>query len=480
MDSQLKTIGISPPPPPSAPAQEELRHIKPRVDPSTLLHRQLLDGAFWTKIPAYRAVDEATFLDHNWQAKNSITNPTKLLAAVQDLVPQSFYDDVVAGFARAPMSIRVSPYLLSLIDWTDPYNDPLRRQFVPVASRLYPDHPKLTLDSLHEQADAPVPGLTHRYPDKALFLSLDTCPVYCRFCTRSYAVGVDTDEVEKVSLKATEDRWARAFQYIRERPELEDIVVSGGDSYQLKARQISLIGNTLLEMPNVRRIRFATKGPAVMPMKLISDTEWVDALTSVVERGRKLHKEVVLHTHFNHPNEITAITKRALDGLFERGVIVRNQAVLQRGVNDTVGTMQLLVKRLGHCQVHPYYVYVHDLVKGVEDLRTTLQTALDIEKAVRGTTAGFHTPTFVVDAPGGGGKRVAHSFEHYNRDTGISVFAAPSVKPGFFLYFDPVDTLAPEIQARWQDAVERQQMIDDAVAAAHKAVADSAHASSVR
>lgn len=478
MDSQLKTIGTSPPP--AAPPPEELRHIKPRVDPSTLLHRQLLDGAFWTKIPAYRAVDEATFLDHNWQAKNSITNPTKLLAAVQDLVPQSFYDDVVAGFSRAPMSLRVSPYLLSLIDWTDPYNDPLRRQFVPVASRLYPDHPKLTLDSLHEQADAPVPGLTHRYPDKALFLSLDTCPVYCRFCTRSYAVGVDTDEVEKVSLKATEDRWARAFQYIRERPELEDIVVSGGDSYQLKARQISLIGNTLLEMPNVRRIRFATKGPAVMPMKLISDTEWVDALTSVVERGRKLHKEVVLHTHFNHPNEITAITKRALDGLFERGIIVRNQAVLQRGVNDTVGTMQLLVKRLGHCQVHPYYVYVHDLVKGVEDLRTTLQTALDIEKAVRGTTAGFHTPTFVVDAPGGGGKRVAHSFEHYNRDTGISVFAAPSVKPGFFLYFDPVDTLAPEIQTRWQDKVEQQKMIDDAVAAAHKAVADSAHASSVR
>lgn len=461
-------------------APEEIRHLKPRVDPSTLLHRQLLDGHFWTKIPAYRDVDEATFLDHSWQAKNSITNPTKLLAAVQDLVPQSFYDDVVAGFARAPMSLRVSPYLLSLIDWADPYNDPLRRQFVPVASRLLPDHPKLTLDSLHEQADAPVPGLTHRYPDKALFLTLDTCPVYCRFCTRSYAVGVDTGEVEKVSLKATEDRWQRAFQYIRERPELEDIVVSGGDSYQLKARQISLIGQTLLEMPNVRRIRFATKGPAVMPMKLITDTEWVDALSQVVERGRKLHKEVVLHTHFNHPNEITAITKHALDIVFERGIIVRNQSVLQRGVNDTIETMQLLVKRLGHCQVHAYYVYVHDLVKGVEDLRTTLQTALDIEKAVRGTTAGFHTPTFVVDAPGGGGKRVAHSFEHYDRDTGISVFSAPSVKPGFFLYFDPVDTLAPEQQARWRNPVEQQRMVDDAIAAAHANLADSAHASSVR
>jgi len=385
MDS-LKTIGRA------APATDEpIKHIKPAVDPSTLHHRQLLDGTFWQKIPAYRTVDEATFLDHSWQAKNTITNPQKLLQAVQDLVPKSFYDDVAEGFHRAPMSIRVSPYLLSLIDWADPYNDPLRRQFVPVASKLFPDHPKLTLDSLHEQADAPVPGLTHRYPDKALFLVLDTCPVYCRFCTRSYAVGVDTDNVEKVSLKATEERWDRAFQYISERPELEDIVVSGGDSYQLKARQITLIGNRLLEMKNIRRIRFATKGPAVMPMKLITDTEWLDALTQVVERGRKLHKEVVIHTHFNHPNEITAITKRALDGVFERGIIVRNQSVLQRGVNDSVATMQLLVKRLGHCQVHPYYVYVHDLVKGVEDLRTP-RTAFSMSSAVCSVVRRSSTP----------------------------------------------------------------------------------------
>jgi lysine 2,3-aminomutase len=465
---------------PPAATEAPIQHIKPPVDPATLAHRDLLGGTFWQRIPAYKDIDEATFLDHAWQAKNSITNPTKLLAAVQGLVPQSFVDDVADGFRRSPMSIRVSPYLLSLIDWANPYEDPLRRQFVPVASKLLPDHPKLTLDSLHEQADAPTPGLTHRYPDKALFLTLDTCPVYCRFCTRSYAVGVDTDEVEKVSLKATEDRWTKAFQYIRERPELEDIVVSGGDSYQLKARQVTLIGETLLGMDNVRRIRFATKGPAVMPMKLLTDHEWLDALTAVVELGRKRHKEVVLHTHFNHPSEITEITKRALDRVFERGIIVRNQAVLQRGVNDSIATMQLLVKRLGHCQVHPYYVYVHDLVKGVEDLRTTLQTALDIEKAVRGTTAGFHTPTFVVDAPGGGGKRVAHSFEHYDRDTGVSVFAAPSVKPGFFLYFDPVDTLAPEVQARWADPAQREVMVEAAVAAARAQMAATARASAVR
>jgi lysine 2,3-aminomutase len=253
---QLKTIGQR------APGDEPIHHLKPQVDPSTLQHRQLLDGPFWQRIPAYRAIDEATFLDHTWQAKNSITNPAKLLATVQDLVPKAFYEDVEQGFHRAPMSIRVSPYLLSLIDWANPEADPLRRQFIPIASSLRPDHPKLTLDSLHEQADAPVPGLTHRYPDKALFLVLDTCPVYCRFCTRSYAVGVDTDVVDKVSLKATEDRWEQAFRYISERQELEDIVVSGGDSFQLKARQITLIGNRLLEMPNIRRIRFATKGPA--------------------------------------------------------------------------------------------------------------------------------------------------------------------------------------------------------------------------
>ena len=470
----LKTIGRGAPA-----ADEPIPHLKPPVAPERLAYKDLLDGPFWQAIPAYREIDEATFLDHSWQAKHSITNPQKLVAAVQDLVPQSFIDDVTEGFRRAPMSLRVSPYLLSLIDWANPYADPLRRQFVPVASKLLPDHPKLTLDSLHEQADAPVPGLTHRYPDKALFLALDTCPVYCRFCTRSYAVGVDTDEVEKVSLKATEDRWQRAFRYISERPELEDIVVSGGDSYQLKARQITMIGENLLAAPNVRRIRFATKGPAVMPMKLLTDHEWVDALTTIVDKGRKLHKEVVLHTHFNHPKELTAITRRGLDRLFERGVIVRNQSVLQRGVNDTIDAMQTLVKRLGHCNVHPYYVYVHDLVKGVEDLRTTVQTACDLEKHVRGSTAGFHTPTFVCDAPGGGGKRVVHSFEHYDRTTGISVYAAPSVKPGFFLYYDPIDTLAPDVQARWRDPAEQDRMVADAIAAARAQLAATAHASSI-
>jgi len=417
-------------------------------------------------VPAYAQVSEAEFLDHRWQAKHSITNAAKLLAALEGLVPEEFFRDAAEGFKHAPMSVRVSPYLLSLVDWTRPYEDPLRIQFIPVASRRLPDHPKLGLDSLHERADMPVPGLTHRYPDKALFLALDTCPVYCRFCTRSYAVGLDTEQVEKFQLRVNQERWDKVFAYIASRPELEDIVISGGDAFQLRAEQISQIGETLLAMPNIRRFRYATKGPAVMPQKVLTDDAWLDALTRVVEQGRRLHKEVALHTHFNHPNEITTITKAAMDRLFERGITVRNQTVLVRGVNDSADTMTLLARRLGYVNVHPYYVYVHDLVKGVEDLRTTLQTGLDIERRLRGSTAGFNTPTFVVDAPGGGGKRDAHSFEHYDRETGIAVYTAPAVRPDkLFLYFDPIDRLSLAGQARWADPREHQAMVDEAVRA---------------
>lgn len=441
--------------------------VKPPAGPEALDHMRLRQGEFWREIPAYKDVDEATFLNHLWQYQHSVKTPDELLATIQDHAPASFIEDVRAGFHRAPMNVRVSPYMIACIDWSNPYTDPIRTQFIPLASRLLPDHPKLSLDSLHEQEDAPVPGLTHRYVDKALFLPTNVCPVYCRYCTRSYAIGGDTEVVEKAELATDPKRWQQAFNYIASRPELQDIVVSGGDAYQLPAKSLKKIGDALLDMPNVRRIRFASKGPAVMPMKIMSDTALTDALISVVERGRALGKDVMLHTHFNHPNEITWITQVALQKLFERGVMVRNQTVLIRGVNDDKHVMQLLVRRLGYVNVHPYYVYMHDMVKGVEDLRTTIQTAIDIEKFVRGSTAGFNTPTFVCDAPGGGGKRDVHSFDYYDRANGIAVYSAPSVKPDrWFLYFDPIDQLAPEAQARWADPQAQQRMIEAAIAEA--------------
>jgi lysine 2,3-aminomutase len=463
MTVEARTLPIAPSTPAPVPA------LKPPAPPEAVAHRELMDGPFWQKIPAYAGVSEAEFLDHAWQAKHSITNIPKLLAAVKGLVPEDFFADAEAGFKGAPMSVRVSPYLLSLIDWTRPYEDPLRIQFIPVASRRMPDHPFLDLDSLHERKDMPVPGLTHRYPDKALFLALDTCPVYCRFCTRSYAVGLDTEEVEKFHLRVNAERWQQTFAYIESRPELEDIVISGGDVYQLRAEQITQIGEALLAIPHVRRFRYATKGPAVMPQKLITDHAWFDALTRIVEKGRTLHKEVVLHTHFNHPGEITALTKAALDRLAERGVTVRNQTVLQRGVNDSSQTQILLAKRLAYVNVHPYYIYMHDMVSGVEELRTTLQTGLSIEKDLRGETSGFNTPLVVVDAPGGGGKRDAHSWEHYDRTTGVSVYTSPAVRPGhLYFYFDPIHLLPPEGQQRWADPTQHTVMIEEARIAAQR------------
>lgn len=460
---------------PSAPAAKPLPvvdaskivHKKPPVDLATLTHRRLRTDEFWRQIPAWKDVDEATFLNHLWQEKHAIISPEKLVQAVQALASPEFIKDVEAGFHQAPMAVRISPYLLSLIDWSDPYQDPIRRQFLPVKSQLEPDHPMLTLDSLHEQDDAPVPGLTHRYPDKVLFLVLDTCPVYCRFCTRSYAVGLDTDIVDKVSLKATDERWERALQYISERPDVEDVVVSGGDCYRLKPDQIRFLGERLLAMPHVRRFRFATKGIAVQPMKILSDTAWTDAVTEIVDKGRKLHKDVVIHTHFNHPNEISGITQRACDVLMERGITVRNQSVFQRGVNDSAEVMTELVRKLSYVNVHPYYVYVHDLVKGTEDLRTSVATGVQVEKRVRGSTAGFNTPLFLVDAPGGGGKRDMHSYELYDRETGISVYTAPAVKKDqLFCMYDPLSGLSARVQADWKDPAKRAQMVNDALAAA--------------
>ena len=430
-------------------------------------HRDLRDDEYWRAIPAYADLRADEFHEHRFQSRNSVTSLKKLREVLGSLVSEAFYRDVEQGLLRSPMSLRISPYLLSLIDWSEPAEDPLRIQFLPMESRMRPDHPELALDSLHEQVDSPVPGLTHRYADRALFLTLDTCPVYCRFCTRSYAVGLDTEDVEKVHFGAVVQRWEQVFDYIASRPELEDIVISGGDVANLKAEHIEYIGMRLLDIEHVRRMRYATKAPAIMPQKLITDREWVDALARVVEVGRKIHKEVALHTHFNHPREITATSGRALDELMERGICVRNQTVLQKGVNDDVDTMQHLVRQLSYLNVHPYYTFVHDMVSGVEELRTTLATAIDLEKAVRGRTAGFNTPAFVLDTMGGGGKRDVHSYEHYDRQTGIAVFTSPTVRPGeFFFYYDPLYALDSQIAQRWSDPTERTAMRQAALEAA--------------
>ncbi|KAI9726110.1 MAG: hypothetical protein M1834_009426 [Cirrosporium novae-zelandiae] len=425
---------------------------------------------YWRKVPCWSNVTEKEFLSYQWQIRNSVLGNKPALAQarlkqfLEGVLPthiphseteslgfasklvhirtrEDFIHDVMEGISAAPMSIRLTPHILSVIDWSNPLQDPVLRQFIPINSARLPDHPMLTLDSLHETEDSPTPGLVHRYPSKALFLSTSICPVYCRFCTRSYAVGLETESVEtKAKVRFTKDRENAMFEYIENTPALNDIVVSGGDSYLLDPRRLVQLGERLLNIPHIKRFRLATKGLAVCPSRIVDDADvWADALIHVVNKGRERGVAVAVHTHFNHSNEITWITRLAAEKLFRAGVTVRNQSVLLRGVNNDLDTMKKLIQDLADMNIQPYYVYQGDMVKGVEDLRTPLQEILDLEHNIRGTIAGFMTPSFVVDLPGGGGKRLATSYETYDKKTGISTFRAPGVKgkDRIFSYYDP-------------------------------------------
>jgi lysine 2,3-aminomutase len=408
------------------------------------------DATWWQAVPAWSGVSRATFEDHRWQLGRTVRSLDSLVELVGPLLPPGFSTDARAGMAVSPMALRLTPYVVSLVDWTQPWRDPIRRQFVPLGSEVEPDHPMASLDSLEEGRDTVLPGLVHRYPDKVLFLTLDVCPVYCRFCTRSYTVGGSTDQVDKPSLSSGRSRLDEVCDYLERNPRVVDVVVSGGDTSLLPPGTLREIGERLLRISSIRRIRFASKLLAVLPQKVVSDERWLDALAHVAELGHRRGCEVALHTHVNHPREITPVAAEAARRLFERRVTLRNQSVLQRGVNDDAATMTRLVDSLARLHARPYYVYTHDVVAGVEVLRTSLGGAIEIEKQVRGTTAGFDTPTFVCDVMGGGGKRDLHSFEHYDERLGIAVYRSPVVddeRP--FFYFDPLSQLEPAAQRAW-------------------------------
>ncbi|TIS33946.1 MAG: KamA family radical SAM protein [Mesorhizobium sp.] len=407
------------------------------------------------------------FADAAWQESHAVTRVDQLREWMVSGAARNQMRDVELGLARATMAMRITPYILNLIDWSNFFQDPIRKQFIPLGSEILPSHPLLKLDSLRERETSPVEGLVHRYHDKALLLATDRCPVYCRFCTRSYSVGLDTQSVSKRRTSPFQSRWDAIMAYLRATPVIVDVVVSGGDCFRLKPSRLLAIGMDLLSVSSIRRIRFATKGLAVLPMKVTSDHEWTDALVNVSDAGRTRGVEVSFHTHFNHPVEITDYTMAAAELLFKRGIRMRNQSVLMAGVNDDPEVMKQLVKRLSDLHIQPYYVYTCDLVDGIEHMRCSVRLACQIEKAVRGITAGYNTPSFVVDSPGGGGKRDVHSFEHYDRQTGLAVYRAPSVRPDqLFTYPDPLQSLSQDAQAAWLDPQRAKRLLSDAVEAA--------------
>jgi len=428
-----------------------------------LEHRQFRDDDFWKEIPGWENIDRETFGDAKWQLKKSIRKVDQVEKILGSRASKEIMDDIRAGQHITPMNIRITPYVFSLIDWDNPVDDALRKQFLPLGSQFLPDHPYDQGDSLAEDVDSPVPELTHRYRDKVLFLPTSICPVYCSYCTRSRLIGGSTEAIHKETYGANKAKWEPVFEYLKKHRAVEDVVISGGDAFMLTPEQILHIGRSLLAIPNIRRLRYATKGIAIYPQKILTDDAWYDAIKTVHQEAKAMGKQVVIHTHFSSPKEITRWSQLAMERLFSDSIIVRNQAVLQAGVNDDVDTMVLLTRKLGWINVQPYYVYMHDMVPGCEHFRTTLREGVEIEKAVRGTTSGFHTPTFVCDLPGGGGKRHVASYEYYDEENGISIWKAPNVKRGeVFAYFDPIHKLSEEARKRWSDENLRKIMVEEA------------------
>jgi len=282
---------------------------------------------------------------------------------------------------RKVYPMRIPQYYYSLIKEK---GDPIWEQSVPSIEELQDENAEE--DPLHEDEDSPVPRLTHRYPDRVLFLITDRCPMYCRFCTRKRMVGRASDVTEKTI--------AMGIEYIRNHTEVRDVLLSGGDPLMVSDEKLEHIIASLRAIPHVEIIRIGTKFPCVLPSRI------TDKLCNMLKK----YHPIFLNTHFNHPREITPQAKEACERLANAGIPVGCQTVLMKGINDDPEVIKELMHKLVMMRVRPYYLYQTDLTKGTNHFRARVEVGLQIIEALRGHTTGFAVPQFVIDAPGGGGK----------------------------------------------------------------------------
>lgn len=321
--------------------------------------------------------------DSDWQTQlqNLIVDPDQL----REILPLT--DAQVSEIRKAsqlfPMAI--TPYYASLMDPNNP-RCPIRLQSVPTIQETMIASADIE-DPLGEDHDSPVPGITHRYPDRVLLLVSQMCAMFCRHCTRKRSVGDKQQSPSKDELKT-------AIQYIRDTPEVRDVLISGGDPFLLSTKRLDWILTELNAIDHVEIVRIGTRTPVVLPQRI--DDELITML--------KKHHPIWVNTHFNHPREITPQSREALRKLADAGIPLGNQNVLLRDVNDCPLIVQNLVHRLVENRVRPYYMYQCDLSRGIEHFRTSVSKGIEIMEMLIGHTSGFAVPTYVVDAPGGGGK----------------------------------------------------------------------------
>jgi lysine 2,3-aminomutase len=326
-------------------------------------------------------VTDEQWNDWKWQVKNRI----ETLEQLKSLIPLTEEEEQGVKESLETLRMAITPYYLSLIDPDDPHC-PVRKQAIPTGSETVISAADL-LDPLHEDEDSPVPGLTHRYPDRVLLLITDMCSMYCRHCTRRRFAGQKDGE-------SSVDNIQKAIDYIARTPQVRDVLLSGGDALMVSDAKLESIIKRLRDIPHVEIIRIGSRVPVVCPQRITD---------KLVEMLKQYHP-IWLNTHFNHPNEITPESAAACEKMANAGIPLGNQSVLLKGVNDCVNIMKRLVHGLVKIRVRPYYIYQCDLSRGLEHFRTPVSKGIEIIEGLRGHTSGYAVPTFVVDAPGGGGK----------------------------------------------------------------------------
>jgi lysine 2,3-aminomutase len=337
-----------------------------------------------TRHPLWRDVPDHLWDDWRWQSQHAIRS-VRQLRGLLSFTPAELE---AIGLLETEYKTAIPPYYFSLIDPADP-DDPIRVQSVP--SPLEETNPSgyELEDPLEEDKDAPVPGLTHRYPDRALLVTTHVCTMYCRFCTRKRATMV------RGGWDAVSRNDERMIDYVRAHPEIRDVIVSGGDPLTLPVTKLKFFLDNLAAIPHVDVIRIGTRVPVTLPQKLY-DQELIDLLASA--------GKVWIQTHFNHPREVTPEAARVCLALLRGGMPVNNHTVLLKGVNDSVETMRALMRALLRIKVRPYYIFHCDPVIGAGHFRTSVWKGLEIMEGLRGHLSGLGNPTYVVDSPHGGGK----------------------------------------------------------------------------
>lgn len=332
-------------------------------------------------IPLWKDVTEQQWNSWAWQVQHRITD-LETLKKVAKLTPEE-----EEGVKKSLEILRmgITPYYASLMDESDP-RCPVRMQAIPTGQETVKADSDMD-DPLHEDTDSPVPGLTHRYPDRVLFLVTDMCSMYCRHCTRRRFAGQSDAGVPR-------ERIEKMLDYIRRTPVVRDVLLSGGDALMIADEKLEWIIKELRAIPHVEIIRIGTRTPVVCPQRITPE---------LVNMLKKYHP-IWLNTHFNHPKEVTAESRRACEMLADAGIPLGNQSVLLKGINDSVHIMRELVHKLVMMRVRPYYIYQCDLSMGINHFRTPVSKGIEIIEGLRGHTSGYCVPTFVVDAPGGGGK----------------------------------------------------------------------------